>query len=414
LAAALWTPLLVGVAFLLGGRALDLFAGFSRYALAGLAAVVVAIFLLVKVGVPLFTWKGRRRLVGALGRTLRWEFWPPWALYPPILAWIAALAVRHRGLTVFTAANPGIPAGGFIGESKAAILERLDQRWVARFRRLAAAAPAAERLALVRAFAADCGLSPPLVIKPDAGQRGSGVVVARSWDMVEAAVARQEGDALVQEFVPGPEFGVFYVRAPGEERGRIFSITEKRLPAVVGDGRRTLEELVLADDRAVCAARAYFERLAGRLEEVPPLGEVVPLTDLGTHCRGAVFLDGAAHLRAELAAAIEAMARGFDGFHFGRFDLKAPSVEHFRRGEGLKVLELNGVTSEATHIYDPRHGLLHAWTVLARQWTLAFEIGRENRERGAVVEPLSRLLRRLVEFRMRARMGVRSTAGGTP
>src|SRR3954451_18008302 len=60
----------------------------------------------------------------------RWEFWPAWAINAPVAAWIAGLAGYHRSLSVFTAANPGIEEGGFVGESKSAILARLPQEWV--------------------------------------------------------------------------------------------------------------------------------------------------------------------------------------------------------------------------------------------------------------------------------------------
>ncbi|MEO1086132.1 MAG: SNARE-like domain protein, partial [Acidobacteriota bacterium] len=72
----------------------------------------------------------------------------------------------------------------------------------------------------------------------------------------------------------------------------------------------------------------------------------------------------------------------FDGFHFGRFDLRAPSYDHFQRGEGIYALELNGVSSEATHIYDPKHSLFEAWAILGRQWRHAYAIGDANRRAG--------------------------------
>lgn len=45
-------------------------------------------------------------------------------------------------------------------------------------------------------------------------------------------------------------------------------------------------------------------------------------------------------------------------------------------------MELNGVTSEATHIYDPKLSLFDAYRVLFQQWRIAFEIGDLNRARG--------------------------------
>ncbi|NIM61209.1 MAG: carboxylate--amine ligase, partial [Acidobacteria bacterium] len=72
---------------------------------------------------------------------------------------------------------------------------------------------------------------------------------------------------------------------------------------------------------------------------------------------------------------IDDVSSGFDGFFFGRYDLRVQDLDAFAGGRGFKIVELNGVTSEATHIYDPRHSLLDAWRTLFRQWRLAFEIG---------------------------------------
>ncbi|HRC85422.1 MAG TPA: alpha/beta fold hydrolase, partial [Thermoanaerobaculia bacterium] len=395
-AAAIWTPLVVGAASFLGAQAFRTFEG-ARAHLPAIGALVVGLYLLLRLAMSLASWKGRRRLAAWWGRLRRWEFWPPWAFYPPVVAYVGWLALRYRSLTVFTAANPGIPASGFIGESKLDILARLDPRWVGRFQALPEGLSPDERSEQVRRFAAEHGLDFPLVLKPDQGQRGSGVRIVRSAEEVQMALAEQPDALVVQEYVEGPEFGVFYVRLPGEEKGRIFAITEKRLPQVVGDGERTLEELILADGRALFAEGAYRASLGERVSEVPPAGASVTLTELGTHCRGAIFLDGAHHWSAELEAAIHELSASFEHFYFGRYDLRAPSVEHFRAGQGLKVLELNGVTSEATSIYDPKNNLFTAYRVLFEQWRLAFEIGHRNRQKGHPVTGLRELAAALVQ-----------------
>ncbi len=138
---------------------------------------------------------------------------------------------------------------------------------------------------------------------------------------------------------------------------------------------------MLSDQRAVAMAPAYLKALGADVERVPPAGERVRLVDLGTHCRGAVFLDGARFESPGLRAQIERLSRGFEGFHFGRYDLRATSHEAFQQGQ-FQVLELNGVTSEATHIYDPANSLWTAYRTLLEQWRLAFEIGHRNRQRG--------------------------------
>jgi hypothetical protein len=173
----------------------------------------------------------------------------------------------------------------------------------------------------------------------------------------------------------------------------LFSITEKRLPEVVGDGRATLEELVLADRRAVAIAGVYRRELGARLDQVPAAGERVKLVDVGTHARGSIFLDGTRHATPELAATIDRLGRSIDGFWFGRYDVRVASVAELEAGRGLQVLELNGVTAESTDIYDPRNSVVAAWRKLMRQWRLAFEIGAANRARGARVTGVVELLR---------------------
>ncbi|HVS09577.1 MAG TPA: alpha/beta fold hydrolase [Planctomycetota bacterium] len=288
-AVALWTPLLVLFARLAGEAAFERVEALRASVLVLLLAPFAILLVARKLVAPLLTWHGRRELVGAWKRWTRWEFWPPWLFYPPVVAYALWLGVRHRGLAVFTAANPALPAGGFVGESKARILEAVEDAcrpassaltdageqdegdparptpdrgapampavrvppW-----RLLAAAPVETRLRALRDFRDQCGVAFPIVLKPDVGQRGQGVETVADEAAAARYLERRPEPCIAQDYAPGCEFGIFYYRFPGEPRGRIFSITEKRRPEVVGDGRSTLEELVLRDRRAVATARA--------------------------------------------------------------------------------------------------------------------------------------------------------------
>jgi hypothetical protein len=218
----------------------------------------------------------------------------------------------------------------------------------------------------------------PVVLKPDVGERGRSVAIARAPDEVRRYLIDAAGWTIVQQYVGGLEFGVFYYRFPHEAVGHIFSITEKRFPEVAGDGRRTIRELVLSDERASRIAAVYLQRDADR---VPAAGERVRLVEIGSHCRGAVFLDGRRHETPALRAAIDAAAKAHPGFYFGRFDLRTPSIADFQAGR-FQILELNGVSAEATHIYDPAVSVWNAYRTLFLQWRLAFEIGAANRAAG--------------------------------
>ena len=394
LAAALWTPLLVGLSATFGNQVLTRFMAYQTFALPAVLGMALGVLLLFKLVVPLGSWRGRRLLVSRWRRLTRWEFWPRWAFYPPIAAYIGWLAFKHRSLTLFTAVNPAIPGGGFVGESKAQILAGLSHApdRVARWRLLPSAPPMI-RLAALEQFMAEAALTWPVVLKPDVGERGGGVAIIHS---AADALRYLEGTAeplVAQEFVPGVEFGVFYYRIPGQPQGRIFAITDKRFPEVLGDGRSTLEELILRDDRAVSMAKFFLAQHAARLDEVPARGVTVRLVELGTHSRGSAFFDGEWIRTPALEAAIDQLSQGYAGFWFGRYDIKAPTADALKQGRNFKVLELNGATAEATSIYDPKNRLSDAYRTLRQQWSILFEIAAKNVAAGAKPATVGQLVR---------------------
>lgn len=383
LACAVWTPLLVGIAAALGAAAGHLFETWRWLAPMLLLAGLLA-WMSVRLALAASTWRGRRLLLARWRRLTRWEFWPMWVLYPPVGAYIAWLALRHRSLALVSVVNPGMDgASGLCGESKSGILAALAAAGtrIARWHLIAPGQPAA-RLDALRGFMEREKLTFPIVIKPDVGERGNGVVIARDEQQAARVLATAPAAQIAQAYVPGVEFGIFYHRSPADTRGSILAITDKRLISVTGDGTRPLETLILADDRAVCMAPFFLEKFADRLDEIPAPGEVVSLTELGTHCRGALFLDGTHLATGQLVDAVEQVSRQFVGFHFGRYDVRTGSAEALQRGE-FTVIELNGLSSEATSIYDPRHSVWFGWRTLARQWRIAFRIAAENRARGA-------------------------------
>jgi membrane protein DedA with SNARE-associated domain len=384
LASILWTPLLVGSTVLFGEELLQaIFAhrNQSLLAFAAVCAVAAVIFPLFR---DLLTSAGRRRLIGFLKRKIRWEFWPPWAAYLPLAPYLAYLAFRYRSMTLFTAANPEILSGGFVGESKSRILEHLKQvkGAVAEFDVIPAGLEHYARIQAARRMMWRLGLSFPIVLKPDVGERGSGVAVIRTEREMEDFLRHSEGETILQRYIGGAEFGIFYYRYPNEAHGRIFSMTEKRFPEVVGDGRSTLADLILRDPRAVCMSATYAKLSKRSLDDVPATGERIQLAELGSHCRGAIFLDGSRWKTRALEKAIDKISLAHPGFYFGRFDVRTLSAQALQLGI-FSVIELNGVAAEATHVYDPAVSLLEAYRVMFRQWRIAFEIGAMNRARGA-------------------------------
>jgi hypothetical protein len=392
-AVATWVPLVVIATSRFGPAVAEpLEAWLGSGWIARVVTVVLVVILLRAIG-AVATAKGRARLGVRLARWRAWEFWPAWLFQLPVGLWILWLALRHRSLTLFSAANPGLEDGGIVGESKSAILQRLPSEWVIPWFVVPPADGADDgRLASALDRIAAAGWAWPVVMKPDVGERGVGVRWAHGPGDLGAYLAREPGRVVIQQAHDGPyEAGVFYVRHPDAASGRLFSITDKRFPAVTGDGRSTLAELIAAHPRYRLQADVFLARLADA-DRVPEAGERVRLARAGNHCQGTEFRDGWHLHTAALEAAVDAIARQIDGFHFGRFDVRYASPEAFARGEGFAIVELNGVTSEATHVYDPDGSLIEAWRTLMTQWSLAFDIGAANRARGHAPVGVGRLI----------------------
>lgn len=376
-AALVWVPLVVLSVAYFGEtiahpakRAFDHAAWVFPLAAAGL--------VVVKMVPQMFCRTGRCRLLAGISRLWRWEFWPIWVFYLPLIPWYILLVIRYRGWTLWTATNPGIPAGGVVGESKMEILNRLDPQWIVPTT-LVPPGPLSERvrgaLSATKVF--------PVILKPDSGQRGAEVRKARDQADVEKYLFTNPNSVIVQPYHPGPfEAGVFYYRLPGEIRGHIFSITDKVFPVVVGDGQSTLAELIRSHSRYRMQEGVFLERHAVMADTVLPNGVQFPLAMAGNHCQGTLFRDGSHLLTLELEQAINHVVAPFDGFFFGRFDVRYSDPIQFQAGREFAVVELNGATSESTNLYDPSWSLWRAYRTLFRQWALAFRIGAMNRARG--------------------------------
>src|SRR5262249_18184462 len=136
-----------------------------------LLLAVVLMFAAFRILTLASTRTGRARLAAKVARLWRWEFWPSWLFYAPVVPWLGWLSLRYRSLTVWTAANPGIPSGGVVGESKYAILAHLNKAQVIPSL-LLPPGQTGDRLHRLRQAIRERGWAYPVILKPDASQRG--------------------------------------------------------------------------------------------------------------------------------------------------------------------------------------------------------------------------------------------------
>ena len=330
------------------------------------------------------------------------EFWPQSVFYAPIAVYWLYLSLRHGGLTLPTAANPGLPLGGLVGESKSAVYNAmgpLARSLVAPFISVHKGTgdnAADESHELAKQELAAAGLLLPLVAKPDIACRGAGVKLIKT----DAQLAQyfetfpSGADILLQALIDKPgEAGVFYVRHPDEGTGTIPSLTLKYFPHVLGDGEQTVRELIMGDTRAGRLSEIYLPRNKGQLETVPAAGEAVRIVFAGNHSKGTIFRNGTDLVTPELTAKIDEIAKDITGYHFGRMDIRFSNFEAFLKGEDISLIEVNGAGGEQTHIWDATTTLPQAYTALFSQFRSAFEIGAANKRLGAQTSSVSELIK---------------------
>ncbi|MCC5877583.1 MAG: VTT domain-containing protein [Candidatus Sumerlaeia bacterium] len=337
-------------------------------------------------------------------------FWHPVIFYTPVAFYYLYLSIKYRSLSLPSAANPSIYSGGVIRDSKNEIMALVpsglhDLFPKTRLFRKKAGEPPREEMRRVAQLMKEAGMDFPLVAKPDIGHRGDGVRLLRNRRALAHYLHRfPPGEPVIlQELAERPnEAGVLYYRFPGEQRGHLLSLTLKDFPVVVGDGRRTLEELILSDSRARLISEVYFVRHKDRLKRVIPKGRRFRLAFCGVHCQGAIFRNATPSITSELSKRIHEIASQLPHFYFGRFDVRYRDLSSFLRGEDFEIIEINGASSESTHIWDRDISLREAYSVLFRQFDILFRIGDLNRRAGHRPIGAMRLLGDFIRYRRQA------------
>lgn len=340
--------------------------------------IFTVLLILIKKYLPALVLKWpRKALLQSWRKWTHFEFWPAWFFYIPLYFWYFFLSLKYRNFFLPFFANPSIINGGLIGESKWDFLKFLDMEASSTLRAIKVdkAIKITELSHLLKVNNFDY----PFILKPDVGQRGFGVRIIRNDFELSEYLAASNFDLIVQKLSQlQNEAGLFYIRMPGENDGFIFSITDKKFPFVIGDGKSKLGDLILADPRARIMASTYFERHQKKLDSPAAKNEKIILSECGNHCQGAIFLNGHTLNSKALTLAVEKIVQKIPTFYFGRLDVKYKDAQSLSDGE-FEIIEINGAGAEATHIWDSRTPLLEAYRTLFLQWKILFKIGYQIR-----------------------------------
>lgn len=316
----------------------------------------------------------------------RLEQLPKWLnLVPMVTQWLW-LSLKYGSATLPSAANPAITSGGMVGEGKAEYFRIMGTT---------ARAHTADYTVL-RNGGADCtaeaeqamktaGLTFPLILKPDIGWCGFGVRLVRSRDELRSYLNEfpRGEDIILQRFVPYEgEAGIFYMRHPDCAHGNVIGILLRFFPRVLGDGERTIAELIADHPRARRLGRDGLSEPCCDPTAVPKAGEIVRISITGSTRVGGLYQDGTELLTPALESVIDAIAADMTDIHVARFDLRFENIDALRDGRCFTIIEVNGAGSEAVHAWDPRYSLRQAYRIVFEKQRRLFEIGAAMRRRG--------------------------------
>jgi hypothetical protein len=311
------------------------------------------------------------------------EFWAMWTHYLPAFFYYAFAALRERSLFFFTAANPTIPTGGMLGESKSDINKNIPPQYRPKNLMLFSTENKEKWFEKVEKEKFPF----PAIVKPVVGGRGLMVEKVNNFDELAAHATRFGVDFIVEEFVDLPvEAAVLYWKNPVTNTSGILSVTLKEFLSVTGDGVSTVEQLLQQSFRGILQIERLQREKPDLMTQKPPFGASVLVEPVGNHCRGTMFLNGNDLINADMIAAFDGVHADLGDVFFFRLDLKAPNIADLQAARNLKILEINGVGSEPAHIYDPNFPLVSAWRDTLKLWRKIHEVSAANHRLGVAYQ----------------------------
>lgn len=305
------------------------------------------------------------------------EFWPIWLYYIPVWIQHFWLSIQVKNLFFFMGTNPAID-GFILSDSKYDTLQIIPDSLKPRTILI----PKHSTLSQVSATMKQSGIFFPVILKPDIGFRGLGVQKIIDASSLKKALDSIKVTYILQEFIASPlELGIFYYRYPNEENGHIPSITIKEYLKVKGNGQDTLSELIRKNPRAILLKEKLKVRFENQWDVVLKDDEILELECIGNHNRGTKFVNGNHLMDKQLLKVFDELSHLTKGLYYGRFDIKANSLEAIKN-RNFKILEINGVGGEPTHIYDPETTFFKMLNDLCFVWRTAAKIASINFDSG--------------------------------
>ncbi|MDQ3017935.1 MAG: hypothetical protein M3R25_14580, partial [Bacteroidota bacterium] len=258
-----------------------------------------------------------------------WESWHWFAKYIIITpAWVL-LCVKARTLWFFTPSNPSITFGGFAGETKSEVYAQLPQgTWP----KSIFISPT-DLFSCVLTQMEEKGLTYPIVVKPDSGLMGFMFRKVETEEHLRQYHEVMSVNYIVQSYIDYPlEISVFYYRFPNQSAGTITGFLKKEFLEVIGDGRKTLLQLIIEYPRVQFRIEEMIGKHASHLQNVIPEGHRYFLSYALNLSRGGKLISLEHEKDKRLLDVFDSLSH-HTGFYYGRYDIRCQSIDDLKAGQ---------------------------------------------------------------------------------
>lgn len=304
----------------------------------------------------------------------KWEFWPQWLVHFPTATFYLLMGLRARNFLFFTNISNDYKDCNIENSSKHFVYSKLQQAYYPKTHLIK---QDDKRNISLSSFE---DLTYPIIAKPNIGKRGLAASILYDDVQLRSYSINANYDFLIQEYIDhSNECGIFYIRMPEDKKGRITSIGIKKLVAVTGDGKSSLQELLTQTDITLSPANTIRKQYDLK-KTILNKGEELVIEPIGSHNRGTMISSGDQLITEKLLQVIEDSLEGLE-LYYGRLDIKYQNWEDLLKGN-FKIIEVNTITSEPLSIYDHSIPMFKKYKIFYGHIKSMYQISQQLKKKG--------------------------------
>ena len=327
-------------------------------------------------------------------KIIKQEFWPDWLFNMPLYIWYIIRSIQIWWVGRVIATNPWITNWWFIWETKRESLKYIDPKYLPRTIFWEKDIYIESIIWLIKAK----NISYPLIVKADIWEKSQKIKIINTERELINIQNNNRWDLLIQEYIQTKsEYWISYAKMPNQKNWSVIGITQRKLLDLTWDWRKTLEQLVIDNDRAIRYIKILKKQNANIRNTIIEKWEIMRVMPFGAHSRGTIFYDNSDLISNKLSYIIDKISESMPGFYIWRYDIKADSINDIENWR-FWILEVNGIWGIPAHMYDPNNSLIKWYSILFNYRNQAFEIAKNNIKKHNIKIPNYKYMYNLIKW----------------